>query len=154
MVFPVVSGPAMTSVAASSRSCLLVIAVPVSSCGRGSGSTSGSPWSVPAVRYPSMTSVSRAPSRPLAAANHRLDRVGTHASPGTFAVIPRASSSDSSTRNSRSISSIASLLMSLDRSVLVSTVSVIDRISRSKASVPPSGHLLMRGTATSCIVPR
>ena len=101
-----------------------------------------------------MMSVSMTPSRRWAAANRRLDRVGTHPSPGTFAVIPRASSSDSSRRSSRSISSTASLLMSLERSVLVSTVSVIDRSSRSKASVPPAGHMSIRGTATSCIVPR
>jgi hypothetical protein len=100
-----------------------------------------------------MMPVSRARKRRLAALNRRLDRVGTHPSPGTFAVIPLATSSESSTRSSRSISSIASAPMSLERSVLVSTVSVINLISRSKASVPPSGHALMRGTATSRIVP-
>ena len=99
-----------------------------------------------------MMVVSMAPSRRLAAVNRRLDRVGTQARAGMFAMMPSGSSSVSSTRSSRSISSIASLPMSLERSVLVSTVSVIERISRSRASVPPSGHASMRGTATSRIV--
>ena len=101
-----------------------------------------------------MMSASSALSRLRAAPNRRLDRVGTQPSPGTFAAIPRATSSDSSTRSSRSISSIASLPTSLDSNVRVSTVSVIDRISRSNASVSPSRHALIRGTATSRIVPR
>ena len=87
-----------------------------------------------------MMSSSSALSRLRAALNRRLDRVGTQPSPGTFAAIPRATSSESSTRSSRSISSIASLPTSLDSSVRVSTVSVIERISRSKRErlpVPP-----------------
>ncbi len=101
-----------------------------------------------------MMPASMASRRRLDTANRRLDRVGTQPSPGTFALIPLATSSDSSTRSSRSISSIASLPTSLDSSVLVSTVSVMERISRSKASVPPAGHALIRGTATSRIVSR
>ena len=101
-----------------------------------------------------MMSLSRASRRRRAAANRRLDRVGTQPSPGTFAVIPRATSSDSSSRSSRSISSTASGPMSLDSSVLVSTVSVSERSSRSRASVSPSGHPAIRGTATSRMVPR
>jgi hypothetical protein len=101
-----------------------------------------------------MSSVSMTPSRRRAAVKRRLDRVGTQPSPGTFAVIPWVTSSDSSRRSSRSISLTASLPMSLDSSVLVSTVSVRDRSSRSRASVSPSVQALMRGTATSRIVSR
>jgi hypothetical protein len=46
MVFPVVSEPAITKVVASSRSCLLVIAVPVSSLAR-MRIEIRSPWSAP-----------------------------------------------------------------------------------------------------------
>jgi hypothetical protein len=99
-----------------------------------------------------MMPVSIAPSRRLAVLNRRLDGVGTHASAAMLAMIPAGRSSASSRRSRRSISPIASLPMSLERSVLVSTASVTARISRSKASVPPSGHPSMRGTATSRIV--
>ena len=153
-MLPVVSEPAITSVVASSRSCLLLIAVPVSSSPARSRIEIRSPWSVPAARYRSMMPVSIALSRLRAAANRRLDRVGTQPSPGTLAVMSCVTSSESNTRSSRSISSAASRPMSLDSSVLVSTVRVMERSSRSKASVPPSGHPLIRGTATSRIVSR
>ncbi len=68
-------------------------------------------------------------------------------------MMPLGSNPASSMRNDRSISPIASPPTLLESSVRVSTVSVMDRISRSKASVPPSGHASIRGTATSRIVP-
>ena len=60
---------------------------------------------------------------------------------------PEGMSPASSTCNSRSISPVTSVPTSPDSSARVTTVSVIDRISRSKASVAPSCQALIRGTA-------
>src|SRR5487761_371434 len=100
-----------------------------------------------------MMSVSMAPSRRFAALKRMLDRLGILPTTGRCAMVPFGMSSVSRTRSSRSISLMAPTPTSLDSSARVTTVSVIDRISRSNASVAPSRQPSIRGTATSRIVP-